>query len=100
MLQIRNERKQTAYAYQTLLNSLTATQQRALRLAAKEGKQLFTRELLSKYEISSGAALSSAIKSLKDKDILDEEGSGKGTVIFDDPLFAIWLQTAFDDLET
>jgi len=89
--------QQNAYAYQTLLNTLTPTQQRTLRLAAKEGKQIFTKEFLTKYEITSGAALSSAIKSLKDKEILDEEGAGRGTVIFDDPLFAIWLRTSFDD---
>lgn len=89
--------QQNAYAYQTLLGSLTPTQQRTLRLAAKEGKQIFAKELLAKYEISSGAALSSAIKSLKDKEILDEEDSGRGTVVFDDPLFAIWLKTSFDD---
>lgn len=88
--------QQYAYAYQTLLSSLTPTQQRTLRLAAKEGKQIFAKELLSKYEISSGAALSSAIKSLKDKEILDEEGAGRGTVIFDDPLFAIWLRSSFE----
>jgi uncharacterized protein len=88
--------QQNAYAYQTLLSTLTSTQQRTLRLAAKEGKQIFGKELLVKYEISSGAALSSAIKSLKDKEILDEEGAGRGTVIFDDPLFAIWLRTSFE----
>lgn len=88
--------QQNAYAYQTLLSTLTPTQQRTLRLAAKEGKQLFAKELLSKYEITSGAALSSAIKSLKDKEILEEEGAGRGTVIFDDPLFAIWLRTSFE----
>lgn len=88
--------QQNAYAYQTLLSTLTPTQQRTLRLAAKEGKQIFGKELLSKYEITSGAALSSAIKSLKDKEILDEEGAGRGTVIFDDPLFAIWLRTSFE----
>ncbi len=84
-----------AYAYQTLLNTLTPTQQRTLRLAAIEGKQIFAKELLSKYEITSGPALSSAIKTLKEKEILDEEGTGRGTVIFDDPLFAIWLRTCF-----
>lgn len=88
--------QQNAYAYQTLLSTLTAIQQRTLRLAAIEGKQIFAKELLAKYEIPSGAALSSAIKSLKDKEILDEEDAGKGTVIFDDPLFAIWLKTSFD----
>ncbi|MEI6790352.1 MAG: AAA family ATPase, partial [Myxococcaceae bacterium] len=84
--------RQNAYAYQTLLNSLTITQQRALRLAAKESKQIFAKELLAKYEISSGPALASTIKSLKEKGILDEEGSTKGAVVFDDPLFAIWLR--------
>lgn len=88
---------QNAYAYQTLLSTLTPTQQRTLRLAAIEGKQIFAKELLSKYEIASGAALSSAIKALKEKNILDEEGAGKGTVVFDDPLFAIWLKSSFDD---
>lgn len=88
--------QQNAYAYQTLQNSLTHIQQRTLRLAAKEGKQIFAKENLSKYEISSGAALSSAIRTLKDKGILDEEGAGRGTVIFDDPLFAIWLRTSFE----
>lgn len=88
--------QQNAYAYQTLLSTLSPIQQRALRLAAKEGKQIFAKELLKKYEIASGAALSSAIKSLKEKEILDEEPVSKGTVIFDDPLFAIWLKTAFD----
>jgi len=86
---------QNAYAYQTLLNSLSPLQQRVLRLAAKEGKQIFTKEFLDKYEIPSGAALSSSIKSLKRKGILDEEGTGRGTVIFDDPLFAIWLKESF-----
>ncbi|MCB1114456.1 MAG: ATP-binding protein [Chlamydiia bacterium] len=88
---------QNAYAYQTLLASLTPTQQRTLRLAASEGKQIFAKENLEKYEISSSPALSSAIKSLKDKEILDEEGAGRGTVIFDDPLFAIWLRIEFND---
>lgn len=88
--------QQNAYAYQTLLNTLTPTQQRTLRLAAREGKQIFAKELLSKYEITSGAALSSAIKSLKDKEILDEAGAGRGSVIFDDPLFAIWLRTSYE----
>ncbi len=83
---------QNAYPYQTLLNSLTLAQQRALRLAAKEGKQIFHKQLLAKYEISSGAALASAIKALKAKGILDEEGTSRGSVVFDDPLFAMWLK--------
>ncbi len=90
--------RQNAYAYQTLLNSLTPIQQRVLRLAAIESKQIFSRELHEKYEISSGAAMASAIKALKDKEVLDEEASAKGIVVFDDPLFAIWLKSMFNDL--
>ncbi len=84
--------RQNAYVYQTLLNSLTLTQQRVVRLAAKEGKQVFHKQLLHKYEISSSAALASSIKALKEKGILDEEGTNRGSVVFDDPLFAIWLK--------
>lgn len=93
---LKNVIKQNAYAYQTLLNSLPALQQRVLRLAAKENKQIFAKDLLNKYEIRSAPALSSSIKALKNKGILDEEGKGRGTVIFDDPLFAIWLKESCD----
>lgn len=89
--------RQNAYAYQTLLNTLTPIQQRVLRLAAKEEKQVFSKENRIKYEISSGPALASAIKALKDKGILDEAGTRRGAVIFDDPLFAIWLKISFDN---
>lgn len=87
---------QNAYAYQMLLNTLTAIQQRSLRLAAKVGSQIFSKEVLEKYEIPSAAALASSIRSLKDKEILDE-GSARGVVVFDDPLFAIWLRFEFAD---
>lgn len=90
---LRTVVRQNAYAYQTLLNSLTLTQQRALRLAAREEKTIFSKELLSKYEISSGPALASAIKALKEKGILDEQGTSRGMVTFEDPLFSIWLET-------
>ena len=87
--------RQNAYAYQTLLNSLTPSQQRALRLAANVGQSLFQKELLVKYEISSAPALHNSIKALKGKGLLDEEGTGKGKVLFDDPLFAYWLRMTF-----
>ena len=87
--------RQNAYAYQTLLNSLTHAQQRALRLAANEKHSAFQKKHLVKYEISSAAALHSSVKALKTKGILDEEGTGKGNVLFDDPLFAYWLRIYF-----
>ncbi|MDN3507053.1 MAG: ATP-binding protein [Simkaniaceae bacterium] len=83
--------RQNSYTYQTLLNTLSKTQQRTLRLAATEKKQLFAKEFLARYEIASTPALASSLKSLKEKKILDEEGASKGSVIFDDPLFAYWL---------
>ena len=88
--------KQNAYAYQTILNSLTQIQQRALRLAAKEGESIYVKEVIQKYEIPSGPTLASAIKALKQKQILDE-GTARGKAIFDDPLFAIWLKYEFPD---
>ncbi len=85
--------RQNSYTYQTLLTTLSPTQQRALRLAANEGSQIFAKELLSKYEITSGPALASALHALKQKRILDEEGTCKGAVVFDDPLLAIWIKS-------
>ena len=96
MTVLRSIVKQNAYAYQTLLNTLTLTQQRTLRLCANHSEQVYAKELGKRYEIASGAALHSAIKMLKDKQILDE-GSAKGRVIFDDPLFAIWLRAEFQE---
>ena len=86
--------KQNAYSYHTLFNSLRPLQQRALRLAAVESEGIFSKGLLGKYEIPSGPALASSIKSLRQKQILDE-GTARGKVVFDDPLFAIWLKTEF-----
>ena len=88
--------RQNAYAYQTLLNSLPLTQQRVLRLAANEKEALFQKDLLVNYEIASAPALHSSIKALKSKGILDEEGTRKGRVLFDDPLFALWLKLCFN----
>lgn len=88
--------RQNAYAYQTLLNSLAVGQQRALRLAANESEQVFSKGLIEKYEIKTAPALHGAISSLKVKQILDE-GTAKGKVIFDDPLFATWLRMEFGE---
>ncbi|MCP5505798.1 MAG: ATP-binding protein [Chlamydiales bacterium] len=95
---LRNVVQQNAYAYQTLLNTLSQLQQRVLRLAAIKQKQIFSKELLDRFEIPNAPALYSSIKALKSKGILDEEGTGKGTVIFDDPLFAIWLRVTFEEV--
>lgn len=73
--------QQNSYAYQSLFGSFTPTEQEALKFSA-----------VNKIEVAATPALASAIKALKNKGILDEEGSGKGNIIFDDPLFAIWLK--------
>ena len=91
---LRTVVKQNAYAYQTLLNSLTQIQQRALRLAANNSEGIYAKDAIAKYEIPSGPTLASAIKALKQKQILDE-GTAQGRVVFDDPLFSIWLKTEF-----
>lgn len=86
--------RQNSYAYQTLLASRSALQQRVLRMAAIEGNQVYSKDILQKYEIASPAALASSFKALKNKQILDESTSG-GRVVFDDPLFAYWLRQEF-----
>lgn len=86
--------KQNAYAFETLVNSLTQIQHRALRLCANEPDSLYSKELIEKYEIPSGPTLATSIKSLKERGIL-EATSKKGQVVFDDPLFKIWLQKEF-----
>lgn len=85
---------QNAYPYQTIVNSLTPVQQRVLRMAACEGEAIYSRDILEKYEIKSGAHVSQAINSLVAKQILDSS-TGSGKAIFDDPLFAIWLKKEF-----
>lgn len=85
---------QNAYAYQTMMKSLSVNQQRVLRMAAKIKEGVFTKEVILQFEIPSPQHVAQAIKALKEKQILDEE-TGKGKVIFDDPLFAIWLNLEF-----
>lgn len=88
--------KQNAYAYQTLMNTLTPSQQRVLRLAAHERESVFAKENLAKYDIKTPAHLSQALNSLKSKQILDES-TKQGRVVFDDPLFALWLNYEFPE---
>ncbi len=87
---------QNAYAYQTQLNSLSRIQQRTLRLAAHEPQNVYSKSLLTKFEITSPPALASAIKALKAKGIIEDIGAKKSQFVFDDPLFAIWLKKLFD----
>ncbi len=96
---LRRITSQNSYPYQTILNSLTPVQQRFLRLAANERNEIFRKDILEKYEIKTTAHASQAIKSLVAKQILDE-GTKKGVVVFDDPLFAIWLRNEFSSFSS
>ena len=87
--------RQSGYAFETLLASLSPVQQRVLRLAAIEGKRIFSKETMQKYEITSAPHITQALKTLQNKQILDEVGTRDGLVIFDDPLFRIWLRAQF-----
>jgi uncharacterized protein len=66
---------QNIYAYQTLLSTLTPAEQKAVYLIAKEEKKAF------------------AIEGLKKKRILDEKGTHPSSLMFEDPLFAVWLRS-------
>ena len=83
--------KQNAYAYQTHLSSLSPIQQRVLRLAALEPKRIYAKETYLRFEITSGPALASAVKALKAKGIIED--TSRSQLVFDDPLFALWLKS-------
>lgn len=89
---LKNITSQNNYPYQMLLNMLSPTQKRVLRMAAKEKEGLFSKANLEKYEIKSPAHISQAINSLIEKQLI-EQGLKKGAITFDDPLFAIWLES-------
>lgn len=80
---------QGSYSYEALLNTLTPTQIKFLRLFIGEGRVDYSREVLQKYEIKTGSNLQAAAKALVEKQIIEKEPSGGFT--FDDPMFKIWL---------
>ena len=83
--------KQNAYTFETIHNSLTLLQQRALRLCANEDKAIFSREFINRYQIPNAPTLAQSIKALKRRGILDPTPK-PGQVNFEDPLFKIWIQ--------
>jgi AAA+ ATPase superfamily predicted ATPase len=82
---------QNAYAYQTILKSLPINQQRVLRMSAKIKEGVYTKDIIKEFEVASPQHVAQAIKSLKEKQILDEE-TARGRIVFDDPLFELWLK--------
>lgn len=83
---------QSAFPFESLHNSLTLFQQRALRLCANEDKALFSKEFINKYQIPSAPTLATSIKSLKQRGILDPTPN-PGQVKFEDPLFKLWIKS-------
>lgn len=82
---------QNSYSYQNLLMTNSPVHQRVLKMAASLEKMLFSKDALAKYDIKSASHVSQALRALTQKRIIDEI-SFDGTIIFDDPLFAIWLR--------
>lgn len=80
---------QGSYSYEALLNTLTSTQIKFLRLFIGEGKVDYSREVLQKYEIKTGSNLQAAAKALVEKQIIEKKPAGGFS--FDDPMFKIWL---------
>lgn len=83
---------QSAFPFESIYNSLTLFQQRALRLCANEDKALFSQEFIDKYQIPSAPTLATSIKSLKQRGILDQTPK-PGQVKFEDPLFKLWVKS-------
>ncbi len=83
---------QSAFSFESLHNSLTLFQQRALRLCANEEKALFSKEFIDKYQIPSAPTLATSIKSLKLRGLLDPTPN-PGQVKFEDPLFKLWIKS-------
>lgn len=83
---------QSAFPFESLHNSLTLFQQRALRLCANEDRALFSKEFIDKYQIPSAPTLATSIKALKEKGILDPTPK-PGQVKFEDPLFKLWIRS-------
>ena len=85
---------QSSYSYEALLNALTPSQIRFLRMLADHGKPKWNKQDLKRYEFKSGSNIQSAARSLVEKQILEKNPITK-TFIFDDPLFKVWLTKKF-----
>jgi len=74
--------------YMTLLQELTAYQQKVLHAIAKENTGIFTKDYADRFYLSAGSSTQRALKSLIEKDILNKQ---ENAFYFEDPLFRLWL---------
>lgn len=81
---------QSSYTYESLLNTLTPTQVKIIRMLVFEGKITYSQHILDKYELQSASYIQSGIKSLVDKQIIEKQLDSK-EINFDDPMFKIWM---------
>ncbi|NQY74304.1 MAG: AAA family ATPase [Candidatus Margulisbacteria bacterium] len=81
---------QSSYTYESLLNILTPTQIKILRMLVLEGRISYSKYVRNKYELKSASYIQSGIKSLVDKQIIEKD-PGTRDISFDDPMFKIWL---------
>lgn len=82
------------YTYMTLFDSLSANAKRLVRMAAQnQGQSPFKQDLMNKYDLRT-STVQAATRSLINKRILDD-ATGKGKLLFDDPLFLRWVQKSF-----
>jgi len=74
--------------YMTLLQELTAYQQKVLHAISKENTGIFTKDYADRFYLSAGSSTQRALKSLIEKDILNKQ---ENAFYFEDPLFRLWL---------
>lgn len=85
--------EQSSYSYEAILNNLTAAQVRLLRMLVHEDGIEYGKDVLAKYEFKTASNVQSAIKALVKRQVLDQS-AGK-QVVFEDPMFRIWLRKKF-----
>ena len=85
---IRDIVRSEAEVFSALWNTLSATHQNALRALASRPPQLYGAEVLSRFGLSSTAALASALASLRDRGVIVQSEHGPS---FDNPFFEDWV---------
>jgi hypothetical protein len=77
-------------------DSLSPAQKRLIKaLAHRPGVSPYTKTIRESCDLSQGR-VQSALKSLRDRNLIDVQGKGRGIEIsFDDPLFQMWLSKKF-----
>lgn len=84
------------YAYTVLWESLTLNQKRFLHaLACEESAKPFSADFLQRHRVGSASSAQRVVRTLLDKDILDQEN---GSIIIIDRFFRLWIRRLHSDL--